>query len=55
MKIDKSEQWLLNGKCNECRRRDYCGKTCTAYKKRFTMEIKQFIAEKMFEKLQGRK
>ena len=30
MKIpDKNEQWLLNGDCSICRRRNYCKKECT--------------------------
>lgn len=27
------DNWLTNGKCKECRRRDYCSKPCTANKR----------------------
>ena len=30
---EKDEQWLLEGKCKKCRRKDYCKKSCTAYKR----------------------
>lgn len=27
-KVEKSEQWLLNGDCRICRKKDYCGDKC---------------------------
>lgn len=29
-KMEKSEQWLSDGKCNICRREKYCNKPCKA-------------------------
>lgn len=31
--IAETEQWLLNGYCNKCRRVGYCRKECTIKKK----------------------
>lgn len=28
-KASKNEQWLLDGNCDICRRRNYCKKDCT--------------------------
>ena len=33
MKIEKNEQWKLDGKCPICRRKDYCSKPCTRAKR----------------------
>lgn len=27
-KIPNTEQWLLDGKCKECRKNNYCSKPC---------------------------
>ena len=32
--INKNEQWLLDGKCSECRRNKYCNTACTKNKRR---------------------
>ena len=32
-KSDLNEQWLLNGDCKICRRRNYCKKECTPRKR----------------------
>ena len=31
---NKTDQWLSDGKCLECRRQDYCKKPCTRAKRR---------------------
>lgn len=31
--MDNTEQWNLQGKCNLCRRVNYCSKECTAHKR----------------------
>ena len=44
---DKSEQWLLDGKCYICRRREYCSNGCKAYKSRMKYEMKRVVASAM--------
>lgn len=34
MNVDESEQWLLDGRCEVCRRKNYCNKPCKREKKR---------------------
>lgn len=34
MKPEKNEQWLLDGKCSICRRKNYCNTQCTKSKHR---------------------
>jgi radical SAM protein with 4Fe4S-binding SPASM domain len=29
-----NERWLTDGKCSECRRKNYCSKACSAHKRR---------------------
>lgn len=43
-KINESEQWLLDGKCHLCRKRDYCGKPCSKCKSRRTYEMRSVMA-----------
>ncbi len=31
--IPETEQWLLDGDCDKCRKEKYCDKDCSAYKK----------------------
>jgi len=42
----KTEQWLFNGECRECRRNEYCSKPCTKVKERQYREIREYINEK---------
>lgn len=44
---DNNEQWLLDGVCRECRRKDYCSKPCKRNKVRKEREMNAFIREKM--------
>lgn len=37
---DNSEQWLLDGKCSMCRRKEYCAKLCKACKDRREYEMR---------------
>ena len=39
--FDNSEQWKLEGKCTECRRKNYCPNNCTAKRKRDQALIQQ--------------
>lgn len=34
-----SEQWLEQGKCNECRRKGYCNKPCKANMNNFHRRV----------------
>ena len=43
---NESEQWLLDGLCSKCRKRNYCAKTCKRAKLREQREIMSFINEK---------
>lgn len=36
---DSNEQWLLDGICRECRRKDFCSKPCKRNKVRTEREI----------------
>lgn len=42
--MESTEQWETNGKCNVCRRRNYCSKPCTAYKRRQEYELRCAVA-----------
>lgn len=48
-----SEQWKEQGKCNECRRQNYCKKDCKAYKERSEYELKCLVSRKLFQKILG--
>lgn len=41
--VDLTEQWLLDGICSKCRKKDYCSKPCKSNKKRNENEILAFI------------
>lgn len=45
-KPDSNEQWLLDGICRECRRKDYCSKPCKRYEVRTEQELVEYIKEK---------
>ena len=51
--MDKSEQWLLNGDCRICRRKNYCSKPCTRCKRETKAEIQQLVANAMNEATGG--
>lgn len=55
MKPDKNEQWLLNGKCSICRRKNYCKTQCKKSKQHhdavirgaaFSMMMKLFTSKR---------
>lgn len=48
---DKNEQWLLEGKCHICRRKEYCSKPCKKCKDRREYEIKCAVSRAMFKRL----
>ena len=53
-KIDKSEQWLLDGKCHICRREKYCSKPCTKHKFRMQCEMRGAINRAMVRVMTGK-
>lgn len=40
---NKSEQWLLDGDCSVCRRKNYCSKDCNARIKAFEKNVSNSI------------
>lgn len=48
--MENNEQWLAEGNCAKCRRKNYCGKTCSAYKR--TRE--QYMRKAFLESEQGK-
>ena len=55
--IPETDQWLLTGECNKCRRQPYCRKVCTAVKREFKKGVQQAVktalAERLSEKQQN--
>ena len=47
--IPETDQWLLLGNCDKCRRRNYCNKPCTKGKRRRETEIRSMVAEAMIK------
>lgn len=43
--MNKSEQWLSNGECEMCRRKEYCSKAC---RNRQEYELRCHVAQAMF-------
>lgn len=53
-KINESEQWLLDGKCHICRKRDYCSKPCTKCKSRREYEMRCAVSRAMVRAMTGK-
>lgn len=49
-----TEQWLSDGKCHICRRREYCSKPCTKCKSRRQYEMRKVIRSSIARILTGR-
>lgn len=47
--IEETEQWLLDGDCDKCRKEKYCDKDCGAYKRTVKKAMKE-----AYEKLMKR-
>lgn len=47
--IPETEQWLLDGNCDKCRKDKYCDKDCSAYKKAIKKAMKEAY-EKIMKK-----
>lgn len=52
-KIPETDQWLLDGICNKCRRQSYCKKTCTRSARRREAMMYSFMEEKLNESTGG--
>ena len=50
---DKSEQWLLDGKCHICRKKEYCTKLCRACQNRRQYEVRCAISRAIVRTLTG--
>ena len=52
--ISETDQWLLTGECNKCRKQSYCSKPCTAIKREFRegfrRAVKTALADRLKEK-----
>lgn len=48
--INNSEQWKTEGKCAECRRRNYCHNDCKAKRKRDQALIQQTVSNVFTDK-----
>lgn len=46
MTPNNNEQWLHDGICRECRRKDYCSKPCKRNEVRIKRELTAHIREK---------
>lgn len=49
--INKQEQWLINGECELCRRKEYCGTKCNKALQRIENERNRIMQELMNELL----
>ena len=50
--MSRSNQWELEGNCKICRRKNYCSKPCTRYKRESKALIKNF-ATSYLDKMTG--
>lgn len=48
-----NEQWKENGKCNICRRKNYCNNRCKAAKRRQEYELSCMVSRAMFRAMAG--
>lgn len=52
-KPEKNEQWLLDGDCSICRRKNYCKKECTKYSRNKAAFIKSAVISAVDEATGG--
>lgn len=43
---EPNEQWLLDGICQECRRKEHCSKPCKRNEIRIEREVNAYILER---------
>lgn len=53
MEIKETEQWLLNGNCSKCRKKNYCSKECKRNDLRKKRIIANTITKTMDERTNG--
>lgn len=53
--IAETEQWLLDGDCDKCRKEKYCSKECTAFKKYLGAKFKNAMDKAMKRLVEERK
>ena len=51
--VNETEQWLLSGDCNKCRRKPYCSKPCTIAKRHAEREREALVASLLNEATHG--
>ena len=51
---NEAEQWLSDGKCHICRRKEYCSKPCKACKDRNEYEIRCAVSRAMTRNILGK-
>lgn len=47
-----NEQWLSDGECNECRRKNYCKTECRANKKRVVKTVIKKYYDSLLERVE---
>ena len=50
--IPETDQWLLDGVCNKCRRESYCKKKCGAVKRAWRAALKAAVAAALEERME---
>lgn len=51
----KSDQWLLDGECDKCRRNKYCRKSCKASMTHRNLEMKIALARGLYKALNSKR
>lgn len=52
-KPNENEQWLLEGNCIKCRRKEYCSKPCTKYNRATEAMVNSLVSSKLNEMTGG--
>lgn len=53
--IPETDQWLLDGICNKCRRESYCKKKCGAVKRAWRKGLKEALASALEKRMEENK
>lgn len=48
-----NEQWKDKGSCYECRRKNYCNKSCKAHDDAIKRRLSELVIERVFGKIKG--
>lgn len=49
--MNNTEQWLADGKCSICRRKNYCSKPCRACNERKDDEMRHLVARAVMDNI----